>query len=165
MRINQQKIVAGKPRMKVMRVSMTLQVPETLAADLRIVQIIGERLRDVVVIRSLAVSGVDEECPCPVCGWRHDGAFRSIRLGDQEPILLSGVLPLIVGKVHEACERGMPWVSVKDDQLIDVCGSYVHPCKAFHALGRKVEYQRLFDTRRRGFVALRAGHPSWNQLE
>ena len=92
---------------------------------------------------------------CPVCGWMHDANFTQIRLPEGNAVSLSGVLPDIVRLVHQAHEKGFAKLSTKDDELINTCGGYRHPCKAFDDLNHQAEYKLLFDTRRRGFIALR----------
>ena len=92
---------------------------------------------------------------CPVCGWIHDVGFTQIIPDAGEPIFLRGVLPEIVRLVHAAHERGEPALFVKNQKLIDCVGGYRHPCKAFDDLKHRTDYKRLFDTRRRGFIALR----------
>ena len=69
--------------------------------------------------------------------------------------MLRGILPEIVALVHEAHEKGLPALSTKDDKLIEVCGGYKHPCKAFDDLRHRNDYKILFDTRKRGFISLR----------
>jgi hypothetical protein len=92
---------------------------------------------------------------CPVCGWIHDMGFTQIKPENQRQIQLAGVLPDIVKLVHSAHEKGLQALSTKDDSLTRTCGGYRHPCKAFGDLKRGREYKLLFDTSRRGFIALR----------
>jgi hypothetical protein len=92
---------------------------------------------------------------CLVCGWTHDSNFTQFTEVGAEPIQLSGVLPDIVRVVHRAHEKGFSSLSSKDDQLVNLCGGYRHPCKAFDDLNQRAAYKRLFDTSRRGFIALR----------
>lgn len=92
---------------------------------------------------------------CSTCGWRHDAGFTQIQIPGHEVVSLAGVLPGIVRLVHDAHEKGFPGLSTKDDALLEACGGYRNPCKAFDDLKRRREYQLLFDTRRRGFIALR----------
>lgn len=92
---------------------------------------------------------------CPVCGWLHDDGFTQIRPDADGVITLSGILPDIMRVVHRAHEKGFERLITKDDELRRVCGGYRHPCKAFGDLNRSADYQRLFDTRRRGFISLR----------
>jgi len=73
----------------------------------------------------------------------------------EPPLLLGGVLPEIVRLVHQAHEQGFPALSTKAEALVKACGGYRHPCKAFDDLKQRAAYQQLFDTRRRGFIALR----------
>jgi hypothetical protein len=104
-----------------------------------------------------SLSGGDPQVPaaCAVCGWRHDAGFTQIQIPGHEVVSLAGVLPGIVRLVHDAHEKGFPGLSTKNDALLDACGGYRHPCKAFDDLKRRHEYQLLFDTRRRGFISLR----------
>ena len=92
---------------------------------------------------------------CPTCGWIHDATLTAIRIGDGEAVTLGGILPDIVRLVHEAHAKGLPALSTKDDELLKTCGGYGNPCKAFDDLKHRHEYKLLFDTRRRGFIALR----------
>ena len=71
------------------------------------------------------------------------------------PVTLAGALPDIVRCVHAAHEKGFPRLSTKDDGLLRRCGSYRYPSKAFYDLGQSAAYKVLFDTSRRGFIALR----------
>lgn len=92
---------------------------------------------------------------CATCGLIHDGGFTRIKADDGEVIALAGVLPDIVRLIHKAHEKGLNGLCTKDDGLAKVCGGYRNPCKAFDDLKRRAEYKRLFDTRKRGFIALR----------
>lgn len=91
---------------------------------------------------------------CPVCGWIHDADFTLINLGDGEIIHLGGVLPNIVSLVHKSHANGLGGMSTKDAALLRACSSYLHPSKAFHSLKHSSDYQRLFNTRKRGFLSL-----------
>jgi hypothetical protein len=73
-------------------------------------------------------------------------------------VSLAGCLPEILRLVHCSHEKGLPALSTKDDALLKACGGYHNPCKAFDDLNRRTEYKKLFDTRKRGFIALR-GYP------
>jgi hypothetical protein len=92
---------------------------------------------------------------CAVCGWAHDAGFTQIKIGEGDTIFLRGAASAIALLIHQAHERGLPSLSTKDENLLDVCRGYHHPCKAFGDLKRKGEYKRLFDTSRRGFISLR----------
>lgn len=92
---------------------------------------------------------------CAVCGFTHDHAFTQILGASQEPITLAGVLPDIVRCVHGAHEKGFSRLSTKDEGLLRTCGKYGHPSKAFYDRGQSAAYKVLFDTSRRGFMALR----------
>jgi hypothetical protein len=46
-------------------------------------------------------------------------------------------------------------LSTKGDELRKQCGGYGHPGKAFYDLGQRTAYKALFDTSRRGLIALR----------
>ena len=92
---------------------------------------------------------------CAVCGWQHDAGFTQVRLDAAEVVCLRGVLPDIVAAVHRAHEKGFPRLSTKDDELLHTCGGYGNPCKAFDDLKQRRSYKFLFDTSRRGFIALR----------
>jgi hypothetical protein len=92
---------------------------------------------------------------CPVCGFAHDHMFTQILVPGHAPITIAGVLPDIVRCVHKSHEKGFPSLSTKDDDLLRRCGGYGHPSKAFHDLRQSGAYQVLFDTSRRGFIALR----------
>ena len=103
---------------------------------------------------------------CAVCGWQHDAGFTQVRLDEAEVVCLRGVLPDIVALVHRTHERGLPALSTKDDELLEVCRGYMHPCKAFDDLKQRAAYKLLFDTSRRGFISLRgAVGRSRNQSE
>lgn len=91
---------------------------------------------------------------CGVCGWIHDDGFTAISIPGKPPMTLTGVLPDIVACVHKSHVRGLEHVSTSDESLLRVCGTYVHPAKAFNTLKRTSEYKLLFATRR-GFIALR----------
>jgi hypothetical protein len=93
--------------------------------------------------------------PCPVCGFAHDHAFTQILVPGHASITIAGALPDIVRCVHTAHEKGLPYLSTKDDDLLRRCGGYGHPSKAFHDLRQSGAYKVLFDTSRRGFIALR----------
>ncbi len=93
--------------------------------------------------------------PCPVCGFAHDHAFTQILVPGHASITIAGALPDIVRCVHTAHEKGFPRLSTKDDDLLRRCGGYGHPSKAFHDLRQSEAYKVLFDTSRRGFIALR----------
>jgi hypothetical protein len=92
---------------------------------------------------------------CPVCCFAHDHAFTQILVPGHAPITIAGALPDIVRCVHAAHEKGFPRLSTKDDGLLRRCGGYGHPSKAFHDLRQSGAYKVLFDTSRRGFIALR----------
>jgi len=92
---------------------------------------------------------------CSVCGFAHDAAFTQIIVPGLPPVTIAGVLPDIVRCVHAAHEKGFARLSTKDDDLLRRCGGYRHPSKAFHDLGQSGAYKVLFDTSRRGFIALR----------
>lgn len=93
--------------------------------------------------------------PCPVCRWIHDDGFTQIKTSQDEAITLGGILPDIVALVHQAHEQGFNALSTKDDKLLEICGGYNHPCKAFDDLKHRNDYKCLFDTRKRGFISLR----------
>jgi len=95
---------------------------------------------------------------CPICGWIHDAAFTQINTGQTGNITIGGRLPDIVALVHRAHEHGLPGVGTKDAQLQKSCGGYRHPSKAFHDLKHRHDYKILFDTHKRGFLALRGAH-------
>ena len=90
-----------------------------------------------------------------VCDWIHDAGFNQLTMEAGKPIFLRGVLSKIVHLVHQAHEKGLESLSTKDEALLEVCRGYHNPCKAFDDLKRRDEYKRLFDTRRRGFIAIR----------
>jgi len=92
---------------------------------------------------------------CPVCGWQHDAQFTQIAIPGKTAFTLSGLLPDIVACVHKAHEKHFPRLCTKEDKLLRTCGGYGNPCKAFHDLGQREAYRALFDTSRRGFIALR----------
>jgi hypothetical protein len=92
---------------------------------------------------------------CPVCGWIHDPGFTQIKIANREAISLRGILPDIVGLVHKEHEKRLAGLSTKADTLQRTCGGYSNPCKAFYDLGQREAYKALFDTSRRGFIALR----------
>ena len=93
---------------------------------------------------------------CPTCGCTHDAGFTQILVPGHESITLAGALPDIVRCVHAAHEKGFPRLSTKDENLLRRCGSYRNPCKAFYDLRQRAAYRVLFDTSRRGFIALRS---------
>lgn len=101
---------------------------------------------------------------CRTCGWVHDAGFTQLRVGDDE-ISLGGLLPDIVQLVHRAHEKGLAGMNTKDEQLVKLCGGYRNPCKAFDDLGRRAEYKLIFDTRKRGFIALRGRNKSESNPE
>ena len=115
---------------------------------------IGE-LAQLNVESAKSIADVHRQAVCPVCGWMHDAGFTQIKASQDEVITLGGLLPDIVALVHRAHEKGFTGVSTKDEQLLKICAGYRHPCKAFDDLKRRDEYQRLFDTRKRGFISLR----------
>ena len=92
---------------------------------------------------------------CKVCGWIHDSGFTRIKIPGQDVISLAGILPEIVSLVHRTLENGLASLSTKDNDLLAICGGYRNPCKAFDDLKRRDAYKLIFDTRRRGFIALR----------
>ncbi len=92
---------------------------------------------------------------CPVCGCTHDRSFTQVVVSGHEPITIAGVLPDILRCVHAAHEKGLPRLSTKDDELLRLCGGYSHPSKAFYDLGQREAYKIIFDTSRRGFIAMR----------
>ena len=92
---------------------------------------------------------------CPVCGYTHDRGFTQILVPGHDPMTIAGVLPDIFRCVHTAHEKGLARLSTKDDELLGRCGGYGHPSKAFHDLRQSAAYKILFDTSRRGFIALR----------
>lgn len=92
---------------------------------------------------------------CQVCGWIHDLAFTQIIIGNGEAISLGGILPDIVRLIHDAHRKGLNGLNTKDDGLLEACGGYRNPCKAFDDLNHRREYKLLFDTRRRGLISLR----------
>ncbi len=113
-------------------------------------------------LQGLSVQAADPGTPqltqptCTVCGWTHDSGFTQIIIADGgNTISLGGILPDIVRVVHRAHEKGFERLKSKDDELLRICGSYRHPCKAFDDLNHRADYKRLFDTSRRGFIALR----------
>jgi hypothetical protein len=87
--------------------------------------------------------------------WIYNAGFSQIRIENGDWILLSGILPRIVRVVHLVHESGFAGLSTKDDELLEICDGYRHPCKAFDDLQRRGEYRRLFDTRRRGLIPMR----------
>ncbi len=91
---------------------------------------------------------------CHICGWFHEPGFAQIKSPGHDTISLAGVLPEIVSLVHHAHEKGFPALSTKDEELLNLCGGYRNPCKAFHDLKHPDDYKKLFNTRRRGFIAL-----------
>jgi hypothetical protein len=93
---------------------------------------------------------------CPTCDCTHDREFTQIVVPGHAPITIAGVLPDIVRCVHAAHEKGLPRLSTKDDDLLRRCGGYGSPSKAFYDLRQSAAYKVLFDTSRRGFIALRA---------
>lgn len=100
-------------------------------------------------------AGTAKRTNCPVCGWQHDGQFTQIAILGKAAFTLSGLLPDIVACVHKAHEKNFPRLSTKDDSMLRVCGGYGNPCKAFYDLKQRDAYAALFDTSRRGFIALR----------
>ncbi|MDR3406169.1 MAG: hypothetical protein P4L99_27025 [Chthoniobacter sp.] len=151
---------------------LTTRAGKTIVAEFRRVPLTEEEFRTVQQERLIESNlgrggGVGAEgvgapagasapfAPCPVCGWQHDAQFTQFIRPGRKAILLAGVLPDIVRAVHREMEKGLPRVSTKDDALLDRCGGYGNPCKAFYDLKQKEAYKALFDTSRRGFIALR----------
>ena len=99
-------------------------------------------------------TGLWNDDTCPVCGWMHNRGFTQMKIENCEAISLGGILPEIVRLVHEAHEKGFNGLSTKDDALLETCGGYGNPCKAFDDLNQRTAYKLLFDTRRRGFISL-----------
>lgn len=92
---------------------------------------------------------------CLVCGFKHDREFTQFLAPDYTTFTLAGRLPDIARCVHRAHEKGFERLSTKDEELLRRCGSYRNPCKAFYDLRQSAAYKALFDTSRRGFIALR----------
>ena len=92
---------------------------------------------------------------CPVCGITHDSGFTQFIFPGGDTVAIAGVLPDIVRCVHAAHEKGFPNLITKNDELVQICGGYFHPSKAFYDLKQQQTYRLLFDTSRRGFIALR----------
>lgn len=145
------------PGAVLLKISATLAVPSPCA------NYDSAQANIMHLLRSLAEEGVITEFKleapgpesCPVCGWEHDRQFRHIRRsGTPDWITLRGAACRIFSTVHAAHERGLAALSTKDDALEQACGGYRHPCKVFDDLGLRAEYKRLFDTRRRGYIAL-----------
>jgi len=61
----------------------------------------------------------------------------------------------MVSLVHKEHEKRLTGLSTKADTLLKTCGGYGNPCKAFYDLRQREAYKALFDTSRRGFIALR----------
>lgn len=101
------------------------------------------------------IGDIRQQDACPVCGWIHDAGFTQIKTVPDEVITLGGILPDIVALIHRAHEKGFPALSTKDEKLLEVCGGYGNPCKAFDDLKHRDDYKKLFDTRKRGFISLR----------
>jgi hypothetical protein len=97
----------------------------------------------------------DHDGKCRVCGWIHDVGFTQIITDEPGVIRLGSRLADIVRLVHHAHEQGFPGLSTKDEALVETCGGYGNPCKAFDDLNCRTEYKQLFDTSRRGFISLR----------
>jgi hypothetical protein len=122
---------------------------------------ITETLARAGVLQSIAVAPVADGAgkpgaeSCAICGWTHDAGFTQIVTGEGDPIFLRGACSEIARLVHLAHERGLPSLSTKDQDLLNACGGYHHPCKAYGDLKRQAEYKRLFDTSRRGCITLR----------
>jgi len=123
----------------------SVQQERTIAALAEVASVKAEETR----VRS------EEKQRCATCGWIHDARFSEIVIPRKPPLILSGVPQAIFARVHAAHERKERFVSTKDDALLKLCGGYGHPCKAFHGLRQSAAYKALFDTSRRGFIALR----------
>lgn len=128
----------------------------------------GEEYRSVQQERMIAAISVSGAVPaaeerkrslaeksCATCGWVHDARFHQIVIPGEPPVTLAGLLPKIVACVHAAHAKNQPSLSTKDDDLLRICGGYRNPCKAFYDLHEKRAYKALFDTSRRGLIALR----------
>jgi hypothetical protein len=115
---------------------------------------VGE-LTKIAMTQALSGIGRSSTQNCAVCGWIHDAGFTQIQIGEGDAIFLRGAASAIALLIHQAHERGLPALSTKDEDLLEVCRGYHHPCKAFDDLNRRGEYKRLFDTSRRGFISLR----------
>jgi len=102
-----------------------------------------------------SIGDIRQQAVCPVCGWIHDAGFTQIKISQEEVATLGGILPDIVALVHKAHAKGLAGLSTKDAELLNVCGGYKHPCKAFDDLEHRNDYKCLFDTRKRGFISLR----------
>ena len=142
--------------------SIATKAGETIAAQITRKPLTGEeyqivqqeRLIAAMPERGAADASKDSEA-CPTCGWRHDAEFTQVVIPKRKPITLAGVLPDIVACVHTALAKGLPRVSTKDEELLRRCGGYSNACKAFYDRHQREAYQELFDTSRRGFIALR----------
>lgn len=94
---------------------------------------------------------------CRVCHWRHDANFTQVLIPGKKIITLSGILPDIVACIHGEHEKGLPWLSTKDDRLVRCCGGGGPISKAFYDRGQREAYRILF-VKKRGFIALGGFH-------
>lgn len=91
--------------------------------------------------------------PCAICSWSHDDKFTLIHIPGKAPIRLDGILSDIVAQVHRAHEECSAPMLTKNV----ACGGYGKPSKAFYDLGRSESREAIFDTSKRGYIALRVG--------
>ena len=132
--------------------------PENRSAEIKkLADALGQfgKLRSFNVEIHQKYSDIHRQIVCPVCGWIRDAGFTQIKANQDEVITLGGILPDIVALVHHAHEKGFAGLSTKDVQLLEICGGYGNPCKAFDDLKHRNDYKNLFDTRKRGFISLR----------
>lgn len=151
----------------VIRVNAELKIPTSLwksSNQKKFLNSIFGALAGPAEVTSLHVQEVGAHCDkagvhCQVCGWVHDQGLTQFLRPDGFSFSISGVLPDIVRCVHSAHSKGLPRLSTKDDALLKTCGGYSHPSKAFYDLRQSEAYRALFDTSRRGFIALRGFAP------
>ncbi|MCW5553321.1 MAG: hypothetical protein KIS67_14320 [Verrucomicrobiae bacterium] len=160
----QRKTEGGESNLVLLSVRALLGVPIRHGEDENTSAVVQQIIASLASIGGVRAFAVEEAgaamasatgCACSVCGWVHDSSFTQIKPDTGEAISLGGVLPYILALVHTAHEKGLNGLSSKDATLLNICGGYRHPCKAFDDLNQRAAYKRLFDTRRRGFIALR----------
>jgi len=148
----------------ILSVNSTLKIPvehwqpENRNAEIKKVADALAKIGELAQLNIESIKSIDDvhrQVVCPVCGWVHDAGFTQIKANQGEVITLGGILKDIVALVHHAHKKGFAALSTKDDKLLEICGGYGNPCKAFDDLKHRNDYKSLFDTRKRGFISLR----------
>jgi len=151
----------------ILSVNSTLKIPvdhwqpENRSAEIKKVADALAQIGELAQLNVESTKSIDDahrQAVCPVCSWVHDAGFTQIKTNQEQVITLGGILPDIVALVHRAHEKGLAGLSTKDDKLLEICGGYGNPCKAFDDLKHRNDYKILFDTRKRGFISLRGAN-------